>query len=205
MDQSQTEQVIRSFHELYYSLGQSGRGTWMKTFWMGVPLAKCPLDLWIYQELVHAIRPQLILETGTACGGTTLYLANLCDLLGGGQVVTIDTVARPSVPQHPRISYLSGSSSDPAIVREVHQRAAGKSPVIVILDSDHHRDHVLAELRAYHDLVTPGSYLIVEDTNVNGRPILPGFGPGPLEAIDAFLCENRDFEIDRSCEQFLMT
>jgi len=155
--------------------------------------------------LLHAIRPQFILETGTAFGGTALYLANLCDLLGGGQVVTIDTVARPKVPQHARISYLSGSSADPAIVREVHQRAAAKSPVMVILDSDHHRDHVLAELRAYHDLVTPGSYLIVEDTNVNGRPILPGFGPGPLEAIDAFLCENRDFEIDRSCEKFLMT
>ena len=76
---------------------------------------------------------------------------------------------------------------------------------MVILDSDHSRDHVLAELRAYAPMVTTAQYLIVEDTNVNGNPVLPEFGPGPMEALDAFLAENDDFEPDDEREKFLLT
>ena len=86
----------------------------------------------------------------------------------------------------------------------VRERAAGKS-VMVILDSDHTRDHVLAELRAYAPIVTPGQYLVVEDSNINGHPVFPGFGPGPMEALQAFLAETGEFEVDRSREKFLVT
>jgi cephalosporin hydroxylase len=83
--------------------------------------------------------------------------------------------------------------------------AGPEDRVLVILDSDHSRDHVLEEMRMYADLVTPDSYLIVEDTNVNGHPVFPEFGPGPMEAVDAFLAERSDFIIDRSREKLLMT
>src|SRR4029453_18505142 len=85
------------------------------------------------------------------------------------------------------------------------RRAAGKSSVLVVLDSDHTRDHVLAEMRAYHALVTPGSYMIVEDSNVNGHPVWAKHGPGPMEAIEAFMRENSDFAIDKQAEKFLFT
>lgn len=198
--------IIRLFHRLYYSLGsnQAG-GTWDNTFWMGVKTEKNPLDLWIYQELLHLLRPRFILETGTRHGGSATYLCHMCDLLNVGQVVTVDVRQPEPAPQHPRLTYLHGSSTDPQIVQRVHEMAAGKSPVLVILDSDHRAEHVLQEMRVYHGLVTPGSFMIVEDTNINGHPVLGGFGPGPTEAIEQFLRENHQFSQDISCEKLLMT
>ena len=191
------------FHRLYYEVGKRG-GTWKDTRWLGVVAYKSPLDLWVYQEILHEVRPQLIVETGTAHGGSALYLASICDLLGDGEVVTID-VAEGERPAHPRISYLRGSSVSGDVVAAVRARAEGRSPVMVVLDSDHREDHVLGELRAYADLVTPGSYLIVEDTSVNGNPVEPAFGPGPMEAVRTFLREDRRFEVDRTREKLLMT
>lgn len=198
--------IIRLFHRVYYQLGsnQAG-GTWDNTFWMGVKTEKNPLDMWIYQEILHKIRPELIIETGTRHGGSAMFLANMCDLLNVGQIITIDVRMPKPAPQHPRITYIHGSSADPQIVQQVHRSAMNKAPVLIILDSDHRADHVLAELRAYHMLVTPGSYLIVEDSNINGRPVLGNFGPGPAEAIEQFMQENSDFEVDQTCEKQLMT
>src|SRR5438105_7195486 len=138
------EDVILGFHERYY-----GSRVWMNTHWRGVPTQKCPLDLWVYQEIMWSTRPDLVVETGTADGGSALYLASICDLLQHGRVITIDIDVRPGKPQHHRIEYLSGRSSvDPSVVAHV-RRQAGRGRVMVILDSDHSRDHVLAELRAY--------------------------------------------------------
>ena len=103
-----------------------------------------------------------------------------------------------------RVDFILGSATDPNVIEEVARRVQGKK-VMVILDSDHHRDHVLAELRLYADLVTPGSYLIVEDTNVNGHPVAPQFGPGPLEAVRAFLFEDDGFEVDPIGDKFHMS
>lgn len=173
--------------------------------WLGVPAQKCPFDLWVYQELVHELRPGVIVECGTADGGSALYLASICDLLGEGEIVTVDIRDLPGRPQHGRITYLTGSSTAPEIVEAIRERVDGRSPVLVILDSNHERDHVLDEMRLYGALVTPGSYLVVEDSNINGHPVLPDFGPGPLEAIEAFLAETDEFAVDESREKYFLT
>ncbi len=198
-----SQEVVRSFHELYYDAAQRG-GTWKNTHWMGVPIAKCPLDLWVYQEILFEVRPEVIIECGTFAGGSALFLAQLCDLLDRGHILTID-VADHAIPRHPRISRIIGSSTAPQVVEQARRLAAGRSPILVILDSDHHAHHVLEEMRHYGPLVSPGSYLIVEDTNINGHPALPGFGPGPMEAVRTFLGESADFVPDLSREKFLLT
>jgi cephalosporin hydroxylase len=200
--EARQKRIVRPFHRLFYD---SGTRTWSNTRWLGVPLQKCPFDLWVYQELLHELRPAVIVECGTAYGGSALFLASLCDLLGEGEIVTIDIEEYADRSVHDRITYLSGSSTDPAIVETVRDRVKGRSPVLVLLDSNHERDHVLAELRLYGPLVTPGSYLVVEDSNVNGNPVLPDFGPGPAEAIEAFLAESDDFEVDESREKYFLT
>lgn len=196
--------AVDAFHEIYYDAADH-EGTWKNTFWLGVPTEKCPLDLWIYQEILHQVRPDLIVETGTRWGGSALFLASMCDILESGSVMTIDIDVPGDRPVHDRIEYLSGSSTDPAIRKLVETRAASAKSVLVVLDSDHSRDHVLAELHAYAPLVTAGSYVVVEDTNINGHPVLPDWGPGPMEAMEEFLRETNDFVIDREREKFLLT
>jgi cephalosporin hydroxylase len=193
--------AVADFARLYYD---SERRTWKNTRWLGVGVQKTPLDLWIYQEVITDIRPALIVETGTAAGGSALYMATVSDALGTGEIISVD-IAKGTRPTHPRITYLHGSSISRDVCSAVAERARTASPVIVILDSDHSRDHVLAELDCYAELVTPGSYLIVEDTNINGHPVLPKFGPGPKEAVSEFLGSRTDFEIDRECEKFFLT
>jgi cephalosporin hydroxylase len=201
---SDRQRVVDDFHRLYYEAGEAG-GTWKDTTFLGVPTWKSPLDLWIYQELLWELRPGLIVETGTAHGGSALYLATLCQTLGHGQVISVDIGEWPDRPAHPRLTYVVASSTDPRVVAQVAERAAGAGCVLVVLDSDHSRDHVLAELRAYAPMVTPGSYLVVEDTNINGHPVYEAFGPGPMEAVQDFLKERDDFEVDRSREKFLLS
>lgn len=196
--------VVDAFHDLYYN-GARGRGhLHLDTWWMGVLCQKCPLDLWIYQEILFEQRPDLIVETGTHSGGSTLYLAHLCDLLGHGRVVSIDIESRPR-PAHPRIRYVLGSSGDPVTIdAALADRVPGEN-VMVILDSDHSERHVARELELLAPLVRPGGYLIVEDTNINGHPTYPEFGPGPYEAVEKFLAANPAFEIDAAREKFMMT
>jgi cephalosporin hydroxylase len=170
-----------------------------------VAAQKCVFDLWIYQEILHEIRPAVIIECGTANGGSAIFLASICELLGRGEVVTIDIAEQAGRPAHQRITYLTGSSTSPEIFSSVEQLVGSRGPVLVILDSNHERDHVLDELRLYAPLVSSGSYLIVEDSNINGHPVLPEFGPGPAEAIDEFLAESEDFFVDRTREKFFLT
>jgi cephalosporin hydroxylase len=120
-------------------------------------------------------------------------------------VCTVDVAEIPGRPVHPRIQYLLGSSTDPDIVAEVERLVRAANRVMVVLDSDHRRDHVSSELELYARFVTPGCYLIVEDTNLNGNPVLPEFGPGPMEAVASFLPRNLDFHVDHEREKLLMT
>jgi cephalosporin hydroxylase len=202
LSRSEKESAIEAFHRLYYDAGPQ---TWQQTRWLGVRTLKCPIDLWIYQEILAELRPELVIETGTFAGGSALYLAGVMDHLHHGAVVTVDLEEHPDRPRHHRVTYVRGSSVSPDVVSRVARKARGRRPVMVILDSDHSRDHVLAELHAYADFVTPRSYLIVEDTNVNGHPVVPEFGPGPAEAVATFLAERSDYEVDRSRERLLMT
>jgi cephalosporin hydroxylase len=197
------EHRARSFSRYFYTRADL---TWNNTAWLGAPLWKNPLDLWVYQEIMWEVKPALIVETGTYRGGSAYYFASLCDLIGGGEIVTIDVTGRTGRPEHPRIEYVKGSSVAPEIVSHVEERiAAADGPVLVVLDSDHHEPHVRAELEVYHRFVTPGSYLIVEDTNINGHPVNPFFGPGPMEAVEAWLPKHPEFQVDKSREKYMVT
>lgn len=196
--------IVREFHKLYYNSHHFSK-TFTDTRWMGVPVLKCPLDLWIYQEILFNLKPDILIETGTCEGGSALYLASICDLLGKGKVITIDIEAKAGRPAHPRLEYLTGSSVDPAIVSEVKKKMGPDDQAVVFLDSNHEKSHVLKELEIYQTFVRKGSYLIVEDTNINGNPVFPAFGPGPMEALDEFLEKNKDFVIDKDKEKFYMT
>jgi cephalosporin hydroxylase len=196
-------QATDTFHRAYYQAWQEGRGT-KDLHWFGYRTIKTPMDMWAYQEIVTETKPEVIVECGTAYGGSSLFFASLLDLLGRGEVVTVDIEARPHQPTHPRITRIVASSTDPATVNAVRARVAGRR-TMVILDSDHHEPHVSGELRAYGPMVSVGCYLVVEDTNLNGHPVLPDHGPGPMEAVEGFLPGAPGFEVDRSRERFLLT
>jgi len=190
---------MRRASKLFYE-----SSAWSETWWLGTQTLKNPLDLWIYQEILAETKPELIVETGTYAGGSALYLASICDLLDRGEVVSIDI--RPvsdEYPAHPRLTYLGGkASTDDEVIAEVRRRAEGKS-TMVILDSDHSQAYVEAELEALADLVSPGCYLIVEDSNIG--LVRKDLMPGPHEAIETFLARRDDFEIDRKRERFMIT
>ncbi len=192
--------IRREFHKMYYE-----SGVWTKTTWMGFQTLKCPLDLWTYQEIISAVKPDFVIETGTAYGGSALFLASVLDIIGEGSIISIDIKTQGNLPVHKRIQYVAGSSTDVAVVERVRKAAENRQPVLVILDSDHRREHVRKELEAYSPMVTPGSYIIVEDTNLNGHPVAPSFGDGPWEAVQEFLKSHREFQKDSSPEKFLLT
>lgn len=196
--------VVERFTEVYYEGALFGE-TRADTRWLGVRTDKCPLDLWIYQELLHELKPDLIVETGTAFGGSALYFASVCELLGHGRVLTIDVQQQEGRPEHPRIEYVLGSSVAPETLEQVRRAAEGARTVLVVLDSDHRKEHVLEELRLYAPLVTPGSYIVVEDTILNGHPVSPDFGPGPMEAAEEFVGSTGSFAADRRREKLYLT
>jgi cephalosporin hydroxylase len=190
------------FHRFYYLRMDQ---TWENTRWLGRRIQKFPGDVWVYQELLSELRPDWIVETGTNWGGSAYFLASVCDLLGHGRVVTVDIDAKPDLPEHQRITYVAGSSTASEVVDQVRAMTNGSGTVLVVLDSDHSYEHVTEELRAYSELVTPGSYLIVEDTNIAGHPVLRGLPRGPYEAVDDFLAGDTRYERDRTREKFMMT
>jgi cephalosporin hydroxylase len=206
--------VTDAFSRMYHY-----KGTWDNTYFLGTRVLKNPLDLWIYQELLYEVRPDVVVECGTNRGGSALFLARLFDLMGHGRVVTIDIALPPDttaqmLPKHPRITYVTGSSTDPEIVEGVCATIAPEEKVLVILDSSHWQHHVQRELQAWAPKVSVGSYLIVEDTVLSGHPVgdpkatHPRAGhdiEGPMEAVQEFLAGRSDFAVDRSREKFLHT
>jgi cephalosporin hydroxylase len=194
--------IVDRFHKLYYD---SKPTTWANTLWMGVPCLKCPLDLWIYQEMLFDLKPDRIVECGTAGGGSSLFLAHMCDLVGNGRVLTIDIEAWPNRPAHERVTYLLGSDTSDEVVGRVREFVKDARTVMIILDSDHGKEHVSQELSIYCRFVTRGSYIIVEDSNIGGHPVKHRISPGPMGAIRGFLAENTDFIADHDREKFYLT
>jgi cephalosporin hydroxylase len=199
-------QIVEDFHRLYFNDVFDKQ---LRVNWLGVEVLKYPTDLLVYQEIIHEIRPDLIIETGTHQGGSALFFASILDLIGRGQVISIDVATWNTLPHHPRITYLVGPSTSEDVLTEVARRAEGLETVLVTLDSGHTKPHVAREIDVYRRFVTTGSYLIVEDTKLNGHPVFtryePDLGEGPMEAVLEFLAKDQTFRVDRSRERFFLT
>jgi cephalosporin hydroxylase len=197
--------IAEKFQTLYYE-----SDIWRNTTWLGIGSQQTPGDNWTMQEVIYETQPDFIIETGTMFGGTTLFYASvLSQVNSSGKVITIDVEPRTEgaskSPLWQRyVELIVGSSVDPKVTDHIAQEVRGKK-VLVTLDSLHTRDHVLKEMEIYSQLVTPGSYLVVQDTNINGHPVFPGFGPGPAEAVQQFLRTHDNFAADHTREKFMMT
>ena len=191
-------ECIDAFQKLAFSPENRG-ASWGASTYFGLPLLKWPCDLHLYQELVFTLKPQLIIETGTYRGASALFFAHLLDQIGWGKVITIDAeLTTPDYPRHPRICYLGGKSSvDSVIAEEVNRLLPDYGQVLVVLDSDHSKAHVLKELNMYQDFVTPGSYMVVEDINLGTELFRPEDGPGAQAALDLWLPKHPEFRLDQ--------
>jgi cephalosporin hydroxylase len=186
--------------------------------WLGRPVIQFPQDVLALQEILWTVRPDLVVETGIARGGSLILSASILELLGGdGRVLGVDIDIREhnrrAIEAHPlarRIDMIEGSSVAPDVVRRVHDAARGRERVLVILDSNHTHEHVLAELEAYAPLVRAGSYLIVYDTVIEEMPEAFSadrpWGPGnsPMTAVRAFRETCDRFVVDRGIEDKLL-
>lgn len=186
--------------------------------WLGRPIIQFPQDIIAMQEIIWQVKPDLIIETGIAHGGSLIFYASMLELLGGdGQVLGIDIDIRKhnlvEIEKHPMfkmITMIEGSSTDGEVVKQVYNFAKNKKRILVALDSNHTHDHVLKELQLYSSLVTNGSYLVVFDTVIEDMPegFFPdrpwGKGNNPKTAVWEFLKTNDRFEIDKEIENKLL-
>ena len=186
--------------------------------WMGRPIIQFPPDMIAIQEIIWNVKPDLIIETGIARGGSLIYYASLLELINlDGLVLGIDIDIRKhnkdAILDHPmnkRITMIEGSSIDSDVIQQVKEISKNKKSILVILDSNHSHDHVLNELKFYSPLITSGSYLIVLDTIVEDLP--DGFvknrpwgkGNSPKTAVWEFLKSNKQFKIDKDIENKLL-
>jgi cephalosporin hydroxylase len=202
-----SERTVRDYHLMMYA----NPAMWNLT-WLGIPVDQNPNDVWIIQEIIEEVKPDLIVETGTARGGSAAIWAMIQGFANPeGRLISIDIKDRLDRENFPlelrqRIDFWLGSSVDPSLVARVYERAQGRK-TMVILDSNHHKDHVLKELNSYAPMVSIGSYLIVQDTNISGYPIpLRDYrGDGPMEAVEKFLPNHGEFQVDKSREKLLFT
>ena len=186
--------------------------------WMGRPIIQYPQDMIAMQEIIWDIKPDLIIETGIAHGGSLIYYASLLELVGAGEVLGIDIDIREhnrkEIEKHQmfkRIKMISGSSINKDTIEKVKAHAEGKKKILVILDSNHTHDHVLKELELYSPFVSLSSYIVVFDTIVEDLPEgyfsqqRPwGIGNNPKTAVSEFLQKNNQFIIDESIDNKLL-
>jgi len=186
--------------------------------WFGRPIIQLPDDMVRMQEAIYAVRPDVIVETGIAHGGSLIFTSSMLELLGGdGRVIGVDIDIRAhnraAIEAHPmahRIDMIQGSSIAPEVIAEVGKRAAQFQRIMVFLDSNHTHEHVLAELDAYAPLVSPGSYCVAFDTVIEDLPagMYPDrpwdVGNNPKTAVREFLSRNPDFEVDDDMDAKLL-
>lgn len=223
--QEKRERIARFGHDTEFrALSNQWRAMalerkYMNNFsWLGRPLIQLPQDAMALQEIIWAVQPDLVIETGIAHGGSLVLSASMLEMIGKGEVLGVDIEIRAhnrqAIEAHPlakRIRMLEGSSIAPEIVAQVQAAAAGKKSVLVCLDSNHTHEHVLAELQAYAELVTVGSYCVVFDTFVEDMPDdyvwtdRPwGKGNNPKTAVWEWLPSHPEFQIDKSIEDRLL-
>jgi len=190
--------------EAWVRSGWANRHSYTFT-WLGRPIIQLPEDLLRLQELIYRLKPDVVLETGIAHGGSLVFSAGLCRLIGKGRVIGVDREIRPhnraAIETHELaalMTLIEGDSVAPDTVAQVHSLIAPEESVLLILDSDHRSNHVLAELETYAPLVKPGGYIVVADGVMPSLAGLPGAGAdwgwnNPLSAIAAFLDRHPDF------------
>lgn len=174
--------------------------------WLGHDIIKTPWDCWVYQEIIWETRPDYVIELGVMFGGATHFYASILDLVGHGEVLGIDiTLSKAKPAQNKRITYLEGSSTSPEMLDQVREKVQGKR-VLVIADSDHEKNHVLAEIRAYAPFVHVGGYFIVEDSLNDVMGYHPVPNEGPKAAADEFMAGTDAFVRDRRWgERYIMS
>lgn len=176
--------------------------------WLGRPIIQLPEDMIRLQEVIHAVQPDVIVETGVAHGGSLVYYASLCKAMDRGRVIGVDIEIRPhnraAIETHPLFSFIKlieGSSIAPPVVEEVRSLIGPDEQVLVLLDSCHAKEHVLAELRAYSSFVKPGSYIVAMDGIMEQLAGAPRSAAdwswnNPRQAALEFVAENADFVIE---------
>jgi cephalosporin hydroxylase len=196
------EQLDRSLRDVLQIM--QGR-IMAQTTYFGIKALKSPIDFWVYQEIMFETKPDYVVEIGNFRGGSTLALAHICEALGKGRVIGID-LSHEDVPElvrrNPRIELIEGDAC--ASFDQVKRRIKSGAEVLVIEDSSHTFENTLRVLETYCELVKPGGYLVVEDS-ICHHGLDVGPDPGPYEAIEVFVRQNPQFEVDRSKESFLIT
>ena len=192
--------LLQAYHNVWYNAPH----TWHFLHFLGVGMMKCPNDLWMYQELISAHRPQTIIETGTYQGGSALWFAFLMDMLNidGGRVFTIDFEDHRRC-HHARITFLGGDSTDP-LIRDAIADELGDGPRLISLDADHAADHVFKEMCLYAPLAQVGDWLVVEDTNIGWDG--PHGDTGARGGLQRYAdLHPGEFFQDPLCERWLLT
>jgi cephalosporin hydroxylase len=178
--------------------------TWRDTRWGGWLVKRPPTDLFAYQELISTVRPDWIVETGTGAGGRALFMATVCDLIGHGQVLTVDDRAPERIPEHARLRLLRAEPLADGVADEVRE-IVGDTPRAMLIFGLASQGWLVQAFDAYSPLVPTGSYVVFEDTITNGHPVWPGMGPGPMDATKAILRRHAEFTVDPSLERFGLT
>jgi len=198
---------IYSLAKRYYHLWYYNTGVWQQTTWMGVQTYKSPMDMWNYQEILFSLKPSVVIEFGTWHGGSALFFSSIMKQIGRPYIVVSADIEASRISEKaksdPDIRLLTMSSAAPElkeILKDIREKNPGSA--FAILDSDHSKQHVLAEMTNLRDILVAGDYLVVEDSNINGHPVAKSFGPGPYEAIqEYFRMFPHDYEHDFNRER----
>lgn len=200
---------IDKYHKMY-----ENERIWEKNSWMGIPCWKLPMDMIVLQELIFKTKPEFIIETGTAYGGSALFYASICELIGKGEVISIDIDSKKLLSNklgkfawEDRITWMNGDSLDYKTLEMVKKATKDSKNCMVILDSWHSKEHVYREMLMYSKYVKKDGYMIVEDSHAAGNPVPWVYDDeGPMGAIVQWIHSYSDeWEIDKECEKHLMT